>query len=302
MPSVRGLVVRSQSGFYEVETNQGRVTARLRGRLKRGPQQGDIVALGDWVQLSGVETDETMIEAVEPRQRALVRLAPRPQGLYEQVIIANPDQALFMFACADPEPHFRMLDRFLVIAEQQGIPAGILASKVDLVGRWQARRLFGRYARIGYPVYYTSTKKKIGLRTLKRALKNKVTVLAGPSGVGKSSLMNAVQPGLGLRVSEIRAGSRKGRHTTVERVMIRLDFGGYVADTPGLKALALADIEAAELDGYFREIAPLVSQCQYRDCTHIDEPGCAVVAAVRRGKLHPDRYESYIRLRLGQED
>lgn len=302
MSTLRGLVVSSQSGFYEVETEPGRVTARLRGRLKRGPQEGDIVALGDWVHLSGVEDGAAMIEEVEPRARALVRLAPRPQGLYEQVIIANPDQAFFMFACADPEPRFRMLDRFLVIAEQQQIPAGIVAGKVDLVGVREARRMFGHYGKIGYPIFYTSAKKKTGIRQLCRALKGKVTVLAGPSGVGKSSLMNVVQPGLDLRVGDIREGTRKGRHTTVERVMAPLDMGGYVADTPGLKALALWNIEPEELDGYFPEIAPLVADCQYRDCTHMEEDGCAVIAAVERGEVHPDRYESYVRLRLGQED
>ena len=302
MSASRGLVVRSQSGFYEVETEQGRVTARLRGRLKRGPQEGDIVALGDRVRLSGLQDGEAMIEEVEPRERALVRLAPRPQGLYEQVIIANPDQAFFVFSCADPEPRMRMLDRFLVIAEQQDIPAGIVASKVDLVGWWRARRMFGHYAKIGYPLFYTSAIKKSGLGKLRKALKNKVTVLAGPSGTGKSSLMNVVQPGLDLRIGRIRESSRKGRHTTVERAMVPLKMGGYVADTPGLKALALWNIEAEELDGYFPEIAPQVTHCEYGDCTHMDEPGCAVIAAVERGKIHPDRYESYVRLRLGQED
>lgn len=302
LSSIRGLVVRSQSGFYGVETNGRVVLARLRGRLKQGKAKGDIVAVGDRVQVSEVEGEEAMIESVEPRRRALVRRDPRPQGLYEQVIVANPDQAMFMFACADPAPKLRMLDRFLVVAEAQKIPAVVVVSKVDLLSRDQVLALLGHYPDIGYPVLYTSTKTKEGLVEFQSALKNKLTVLAGPSGVGKSSLLNAVQPGLGLRVSEIRQGTRKGKHTTVERTLLKLEFGGYVADTPGLKALALWDIEPEEIDGYFPEMRHLVSKCKFGDCSHFDEPGCAIRAALGEGRIHPARYESYKLLRQGAVD
>jgi len=276
--------------------------ARLRGRLKQGKALGDIVAIGDWVQVAVQDGDEPMIESVEPRKRALVRRDPRPQGLYEQVLVANPDQALFIFSCADPAPKLRMLDRFLVIAEQQQIPARIVASKVDLVGMEEAERLFGHYAKIGYPLLFTSIKDGMGIEQLGQILKDKVSVLAGPSGAGKSSLLNALQPGLGLRVNEISAQSRKGKHTTVERFLIRLEIGGYVADTPGLKALALWDVQPEELDGYFPEMRDLISQCQYGDCAHLEEPGCAVRAAVQAGSISPERYESYRLLRLGAKD
>lgn len=302
MPTRRGLVIRSQSGFYSVESERGVVEARLRGRLKQGRAEGDLVALGDRVEVSVLEDGTAMIEQVAPRERALVRLAPRPSGTYEQVIVANPDQALFVFACADPEPRFGLLDRLLVVAEQQGIPAGIVVSKVDLAGRSAAKQLFGHYAGIGYPIFYTSTLKKWGIRALRKAMRDQLSVLAGPSGAGKSSLLNAIQPELGLRVGAVREGTRKGRHTTVERQLYPLDFGGYVADTPGIKAFALADIEPEELDGYFPEIAELVADCQFRSCTHTDEPGCAVRAAMEAGELHPERYESYVKMRFGGED
>lgn len=302
MPANRGLVIRSQSGFYSVDTGNGVVEARLRGRLKQGKRTGDIVAPGDWVELSMLEDGKGMIEAVEPRKRALVRKSPRPSGIYEQVIVANLDQALFVFACADPEPKLRMLDRLLVAAEQQDIPTSIVASKVDLVGKRAAKKLFGHYVEIGYPVLYTSVNTGAGIRELRDAMKDKVSVLAGPSGAGKSSLLNAIQPELGLRVAAVREGTRKGRHTTVERQMFPLDVGGYVADTPGLKAFALWDIEPEEVDGYFREIAPLVLDCQYSNCSHIQEPGCAVRAAVESGEVHPARYDSYLRMRAGQEE
>lgn len=294
-----GLVLRSQSGFYVVETAQGEFTARLRGRLKKGRPTGDIVAIGDQVELWVEEGAEPMIETVAPRQRALVRQDPRPTGSYEQVLVANPDQALFIFACADPAPRLRMLDRFLVIAEAQQIPAHVVASKVDLVGAEQAQEIFGRYADIGYPVHYTSVSEGLGIEELRQLVHGRISVLAGPSGTGKSSLMNAVQPGLNLRVGEVQQGSGKGRHTTAERLMHKLDGGGYVADTPGIKALALWDIQPEELDGYFPEIKPLIHACRFRGCRHIEEPGCAVIAAADAGSIHAERYDSYRTLRLG---
>jgi len=299
MTTVRGLVVRSQSGFYGVETEHGVVLARLRGRLKKGRAQGDLVALGDRVEVTVAEGAEAMIERVEPRQRALVRRDPRPQGLYEQVIVANPDQAVFVFACADPDPKLRMLDRFLVIAEAQHIPAVVVANKVDLVGKEKAQQLFGHYAGLGYGLLYTSAKTGEGIEALRAALLGKLSVLAGPSGAGKSSLMNVAQPSLDLRVGDVQQGSGKGKHTTVERQLFKLEMGGYVADTPGLKALALWDIQPEELDGYFPEMRGLIKNCQYGDCAHLQEPGCAVRAAVQAGAIHASRYESYRLLRTG---
>ncbi len=297
-----GLVLRSQSGFYAVETAQGEYLARLRGRLKQGRPTGDIVAIGDRVEISVEEGAEPMIESVAPRERALVRKDPRPNGEYEQVLIANPNQALFIFACADPAPRLRMLNRFLIIAEAQEIPAHIVASKVDLVGIEQAQAIFGHYAELGYPVHYTSVEQGLGIQELHNLLGGKISVLAGPSGTGKSSLMNAVQSGLDLRVGNVQQSSGKGRHTTAERLMYKLDGGGYVADTPGIKALALWDIQPEELDGYFPEIKPLIHQCKYRGCRHLEEPDCAVKAAVEAGSVHPERYESYRALRLGSSE
>ena len=298
---LRGIVVRSQSGFFTLDTPQGEVTARLRGRLKQGPKTGDLLAVGDWVRVSIQDDGTAMIEEIEERSSKLHRLAPTPRGEYEQIIIANPDQAILTFACADPEPRLRMLDRFLIICEEQGVPVVIVANKTDLVGMRQARHLFGHYTELGYRVLYTSVKKNRGIRKLGLLLHSKLSVFAGPSGVGKSSLLNAVQPELGLEVSTVSKATGKGRHTTVVREMFRLNKGGYVADTPGLKALALWDIEPEELDGYFPEIAELVANCQFSSCTHVDEPGCAVVEAVEKGKIHPERYESYLRIRFGDE-
>jgi ribosome biogenesis GTPase len=298
--SVPGLIVRAQSGFFTVQTGSGQVTCQLRGRLKRGPRQGDIAALGDRVELSVQADGSGMIEAILPRSRAIVRLDPRPQGEYRQVILANPDQAIFVFACAHPAPRLRMLDRFLVIAEKERVPAVIVANKVDLVGLEAARETFGHYGPLGYSLLYTSAREGLGLDELREQLRGKLSGLAGPSGAGKSSLLNALQPGLGQAVREVSAAVHKGRHTTVVRQLFPLEAGGYVADTPGLRSVALWDTRPEELDAYFPELAPLVAECQFSDCTHANEPGCAVRAAVEAGKVHPARYESYLRLRASE--
>ncbi|HEY5269552.1 MAG TPA: ribosome small subunit-dependent GTPase A [Anaerolineales bacterium] len=298
---IPGLIVRSQSGFFNVQTEHGTLTCHLRGRLKQGKHVGDIAAVGDRVQVSSQPDGTGSIESVEPRRSSLVRLDPRPQGVYQQVILANPDQAVFVFACARPTPRLRMLDRFLVIAEKQGLPAVIIANKIDLVGREQAEKMFGFYPPIGYPVIYACANTGQGVEELRERLTGKVSALAGPSGVGKSSLLNAVQPGLGLAVREISEAFHKGRHTTSVRQLFPLVGGGYVADTPGIRSLALWDTEPEELDGYFPELAPLVAACQFNDCKHKTEPGCAVRAAVEAGRVHPQRYDSYLRLRAGEE-
>jgi ribosome biogenesis GTPase len=194
-----------------------------------------------------------------------------------------------------------MLDRFLVIAEKQKIPALIVANKIDLVD--DPKEIFGLYETIGYRVLYTSTKTGAGIEELKSILTgtaSPVSAFAGPSGAGKSSLLNAMQPGLGLAVNEVSRAVNKGKHTTVTRQLFPLEGGGYVADTPGWKSLALWDTEPEEIDAYFPELRELVQHCQFSDCTHIHEPGCAVRRALDEGKIHPERYDSYLRLRSGE--
>lgn len=294
-----GLIVRAQSGFFTVETGEGAVVCGLRGRIKRGPRTGDLAAVGDRVRVTRLADGSGVIEEVEPRRRAIVRLDPRPLGVYQQILLANPDQAVFVFACAQPRPRLRMLDRFLVVAEKQRVPAIVVANKIDLAD--DPRKIFGMYEDIGYRVIYLSAKTAAGMDELRAVLADKISALAGPSGAGKSSLLNALQPGLGLAVNEVSAAMGKGKHTTVTRQLIPLPGGGYVADTPGWKSLALWDTEPEEMDAYFPELAPLVAECQFSDCTHEHEPGCAVRAALEAGKIHPERYESYLRLRAGQE-
>lgn len=313
-----GLVLKSQSGFFHVQTERSVFVCKVRGRLLEERLDTDPVAIGDRVQISLVEVREKdtvnyqgLIEEVEPRERAFTRQAPSPEGRRadklpdrEQVIIANPDQVVFVFACANPEPRLKMLDRFLVIAEKSHIPAVICANKLDLVSKREAKDLFDLYDAIGYPLIYTSAKKGDGIRKLKKALQGKVSALTGPSGVGKSSLLNAIQPGLGLAVKEVSEATTKGRHTTVAPELYPLidKGGGYVADTPGIRAIQLFNIEPSEIDGYFPDIRDFLHDCRFKDCRHENEPGCAVRAAVESGDIWYERYESYLRLREEAEE
>ena len=295
-----GLVVKAQSGFFTVQTEIGLVVAQLRGRLTKERLETDVIALGDRVKVLVLPDGKASIEEVEERERVLSRQAPGKE--VEQVLVANPDQAVIIFACADPDPNFRLLDRFLVMTEREEIPALIVANKIDLVSLRSAKQEFGEYKQIGYPVHYTSALTGKGVSKLRKALAGKLSVFAGPSGAGKSTLLNAIQAGLGLRTQEVSEATGKGVHTTVVPELLPLEVGGYVADTPGLKALTFWDIEPEEVDAYFLEMRDLVADCEFSDCTHIHEPGCAVIDAVERGKISPERYDSYLRIRSGEEE
>lgn len=295
-----GLVLRAQSGFFWVQTEAGLVECRLRGRLKKERLSTDIAVIGDQVVISLAGPGQGAIEAVLPRRTRLARRAAGPRGAYkEDVMVANVDQVLLVFACAAPPFTPRMLDRYLVICEHSGLPAVIIATKVDLVGEEQAHSMFAPYAAIGYPVIYTSIITGLGLDAVRACLDGKISVVTGKSGVGKSSLLNAIQPGLNLATGEVSPQLNKGRHTTTVAELIPLTGpnGGYVADTPGIREIGLWQVSPEDLDWCFREMRPFLGQCYFAGCTHLHEPDCAVRAAVERGAISRERYESYVRLR-----
>jgi len=296
--SRRGTVIRAQSGFITVATGDGEVTARLRGRLKRERQSADIAVIGDVVELD----ENDAIVSVEPRRTKFSRRQPGPSGAWkEDVIVANADQVLVLFACAKPPPELRLLDRFLVVAEHNEVEAVVVANKLDLCGLEQATRIFGDYARIGYPVHYVSAKSGESVDALRAVLRGRLTVVAGPSGAGKSTLLNTIKPGLQLRTGEVSSQLDKGRHTTVVAELLTVEEGGYVADTPGLRELGLWEVPDEDLAWCFPEFREHMVKCRFDDCAHVSEPDCAVRAAVAAGGIAPTRYESYCRLRAGEE-
>ncbi|MBS60378.1 MAG: ribosome small subunit-dependent GTPase A [Anaerolineaceae bacterium] len=301
-----GLIIKSQSGFFTVHCEAGSIECRIRGQLNHKRLDTDLATIGDKVIIDVLEDGTGIIQEVCERNSVLARRLPSSSSenkpeykdhAIQQVLIANVDQAIFVFSCQDPTPNFKMLDRFLVIAAANDIPAIICANKIDLIGLQNAVSVFGLYHDIGYKILYTSTLTKQGVKDLKRLLPGKVSVLAGPSGVGKSTLLNTINPDLGLRVNEISQSNSKGKHTTVYPQLIPIDDEGWVADTPGLRALDFFDIEPEELDAYFIEIAPLVSECAFSNCTHTHEPSCAVISALIKGTISESRYNSLLQMR-----
>jgi len=297
-----GIVVHARSGRHRVQDGEEIVTCYIRGRLKKERLTTDLIATGDRVRWRLTRPGRGIIEEVLPRRTQLSRRRPGPGRMpVEHVIVANPDQAVFIFAVCQPPPNRRMLDRLLVIAENNDLPVIICANKVDLLAdREEAHRIFDPYAEIGYPVLYTSAVTGEGVERLRQQLIGKLSVLSGPSGVGKSSLLNAIQPDLGLVTRRISAATGKGRHATVSVRLWPLESGGYVADTPGLREAGLWDIEPEELAWHFVEMRPYLADCRFSTCLHTHEPGCAVKKAVEAGAISRERYESYCRLLAGE--
>ncbi len=298
MSTLRGIVLRAQSGFFWVQTEAGVLECRLRGRLKKERRSSDIAVIGDEVEVRQVAPGEGAIEAVLERHSRFSRQQPGQRGQWrEDVLVANLDQVCVVFAAANPPPNLRMLDRFLVIAEYNEIEAVVIVNKLDLAPPEEMRALFATYEQIGYCVLYASAQTGAGIDTLREQLAQRISVFAGRSGVGKSSLLNAIQPGLELRTGAVSEAVGKGRHTTVVAELIPLvgPGGGYVADTPGIRELAGWQIPDDELDWCFREFRPFLGDCEFNNCTHLHEPGCAVREAVERGDITAERYDSYMR-------
>ncbi|NOX63232.1 MAG: ribosome small subunit-dependent GTPase A [Chloroflexi bacterium] len=299
---MHGIVLRVLSDFIDVLTDEGeRWQCKLLGRLKRRRRRTTLIVAGDRVRIKPVNAEkrEGLIVHIAPRTRALSRRRPGSDFPIEDVILANPDEIMVVFAAARPEPNLHLLDRFLVAAEASEVEhIFIVINKIDLTGEEKARALFGLYEDVGYPVFYTSAVTGAGVDALKRQLRDRITVLAGPSGVGKSSLINRIEPSLNLRVGKVM-DIGKGRHTTRRAELHPLSGGGFIADTPGLRELGLWDVRPEELSDYFPEIRRLAPQCRFADCTHVTEPDCAVREAVKKGEIFPQRWESYTMLFYG---
>ncbi|MGE5462733.1 MAG: ribosome small subunit-dependent GTPase A, partial [Syntrophothermus sp.] len=260
----------------------------------------DPVAIGDHVRYVDAGPGRGTIVEILPRLSRLSRPAPVPgQRVFEQVIVSNADQIIPIFSVASPTPRWGLLDRYLVAAEAAGIPPLIVITKLDLA--WKNPQLeedLEIYRRVGYPIRMVSSATGEGIEEIKSALRGKTSVLVGKSGVGKTSLLNAIQPGLGLRVKAVSSGAiGKGRHTTTHYEMFELDFGGRLVDTPGMREFGLWDIHSDELASLFPEMQGLIGQCKFGlSCRHDREPGCAIRKAVMAGAISPYRYQSYMHL------
>lgn len=302
---IEGTVVLATGGFFDVDTGEAVVRTRMRGRLKRHKRKTDLCVIGDRVRIS-LKGDEEggdfagVLEEVLPRRSVFSRRHPGPGGRWrEDVLVANLDQLLIVFAFHDPPMHARMLDRFLVIAEHNGIEPVIVANKVDQVVAEQ-RAMLEEYRGLGYPLHCVSATTGEGIPALAARFEGRISALTGPSGAGKSSILNAVDPSLRLRVGATSDRHRKGRHTTRVASLHRV-AGGYVADTPGIRELGAWNLPDEALDRCFVEMRPFLGRCSFRDCRHLHEPGCAVKAAVAEGAISAARYESYSRMLLDEE-
>lgn len=258
-------------------------------------EQRHVIAAGDLVRFRREGLSEGIIERIEPRRGVLCRTSRSRQ----HVIVANVDQLLIITSAAEPEIKPNLVDRLLITGEKSEIRAVICINKIDLVDPADFQPLIGVYSQLGYQVLLTSAKTQFGIERLRSSLAACESVLIGQSGVGKSSLLNAVEPELGLRVREVSSDNEKGRHTTTSARLIPLGLGGYVVDTPGIRQFQLWDVIPEEVAGFFPEMRPYVSNCRYPDCTHQHEANCAVKDAVADGKINTRRYESYCGLFSG---
>ncbi|MEO8226446.1 MAG: ribosome small subunit-dependent GTPase A [Gemmatimonadota bacterium] len=286
MSAISGTVVERDGAVYRVATPAGELRAILRGKVKRATSK---VVVGDVVDLEPEEGGELYgITGVGPRRTLLERRVPEGRG--SRPVAANIDEVFVVTATVDPAPIPQLIDRLLVVAEANGIPAALILNKNDL---GYNEPLATRYRQAGYAVHETSVKTGQGIEELRLALAGRTSVVTGPSGAGKSSLLNAVQPGLKLRVGEISRKVRRGKNTTVGAIMIPLAGGGFLVDTPGFSEVGLWGIDPRELASCFPEMRPLIGECRYGDCRHVTEPGCAIRAAVSDGRIAADRLASY---------
>lgn len=303
---MRGLVTKSTGSWYLVESEEGkRIQCRIKGKFRtKGIKTTNPIAVGDWVDYEyEPDQDSAVITALEPRRNYIIR---RSINLSKeaQIIGANLDQAMLVVTLASPPTSLGFIDRFLVTAEAYDIPAFLVFNKLDLFseeGLEILRDYMAMYEHIGYPCYATSAREKINIAEVRLLLKDKTTLVSGHSGVGKSTLINAIESSVDLKTGEISDWSDKGKHTTTFAEMIDLSFGGKLIDTPGIRELGIVDIEKGELAHFFPEMRARLNECRFHNCRHINEPGCVVIEAVEKGEIESSRYDSYLSIYHNQD-
>lgn len=302
-----GIVIMARRGRYDVKCGDNLVRCVLRPKIRRADERlraetkemplADLVSVGDRVVISTPDGIAGYIEEILPRKSEFGRARI---GKLPQVIAANLDALLIIFATKNPRLNLRMLDRFLVTAEASDMESIICINKMDLAKPQRIKSEMKVYEDF-YPVIYTSAETGQGIDELRDAMRDRISAVAGPSGVGKSTLLNAIQPGLKLKIGDVSERTQKGQHTTTEVELLSLDFGGFVADTPGIRLLGLFEIPLEYLDSFFPEMREHLADCKYPSCSHTHEPDCAVKDALEAKKISKKRYDSYLRL-LGAKE
>lgn len=278
---MKGLVLKGVGGHYTVKTKKGIFICEPRGKLKLDQKR---LIVGDFVNVEKVQAKDSngVIDRIYPRKTQLFR-----------PLVANVSQCLIVFAVTHPDPQFQLLDKLLLLTESKGLKTTICFNKIDIADEKMAELLKEKYEKVGYNVLLTSVKDHIGRDQLIDVLKDEITVLAGPSGVGKSSLLNMVQPNFELRIGQVSKKNKRGRHTTRHTELMSLNSGGWVVDTPGFMTLELSFLEKEEIKEYFIEFKRQASNCKFNNCLHLDEPGCYIKKQVDSGLIDESRYQSY---------
>ncbi len=302
--SFYGTVIRATGSWYEVLSDEGRVeSCRIRGRLRlKGVRSTNPVVVGDRVRCEAQEEGTFAISAIEPRRNYVIRRASN-LSKESHIIAANIDRALLIVTLVQPETVREFIDRFLITCEAYKIPAIIALAKIDLARQYPdaVADFRSTYERAGYRVLELSATEGEGVEEVRALVSEGTTLLSGNSGVGKSTLIRALDPSIEIRTGEISESHQKGRHTTTFSTMYHLQSGGAIIDTPGIKGFGLIDIDDAELWHYFPEMIGRAGNCRFYNCTHTHEPGCAVEEAVRAGEIAWSRYESYLKI-LDEDD
>lgn len=304
---MKGRVVKSTGSWYEVRTKEGKLwSCRVVGKMRlEGFKLTNPIAVGDIVEFDAIDNgNDGIIRSVDPRKNYVVRQSPRKKH-HLHLLASNIDQAMLVVTIMEPMLKQGFIDRFLVMTEPYDIPVVIVFNKADLYGKG-ALEVFEAmkelYTDLNYSVLLVSSTGGQGLDDVRSALKDKTTLLAGQSGVGKSTLINAIQPSLDIKTTELSDYSGKGQHTTTFAEMFDLDFGGEIIDTPGIKTLSFNHLEVMDVAHNFREIFVYSKECRFANCSHMNEPGCAVKAAVEEGEIHPWRYANYLQIAEEIED